>query len=133
MPAGSGLDAKALGLPTTTDATIGYLAHRYGGVGVKTAKTLVETFGEGLFRVLQETPDEVRALLPRARAERVLSAWKEDYARRTAAEPRSAGGGRGRNSNPRTWTTPLSTWREKRTGPSIPAREPRPMPASTGP
>ena len=94
MPAVSGLDAKALGLPTTTDATIGYLAHRYGGVGVKTAKTLVETFGEGLFRVLQETPDEVRALLPRARAERVLSAWKEDYARRTAAEPRSAGGGR---------------------------------------
>lgn len=82
-----GVDAKALGLPTTAEAARSYLTHRYRGVGVKTANTLVETFGEGLFGVLQNAPDKVRALLPRARAERVLSAWREDYRRRKAAMP----------------------------------------------
>lgn len=86
-PTKSGVDAKAMGLPTTTEAVRSYLTHRYKGVGVKTANTLVETFGEGLFGVLQDAPNKVRDLLPRARAERVLSAWKEDYERRTAAMP----------------------------------------------
>ena len=97
-PSKSGVDAKALGLPTTTEAVRSYLAHRYRGVGVKTADTLVETFGEGLFSVLQQAPNRVRDLLPRARAERVLSAWVEDYERRTAAmqAQRDAKGGSAR-------------------------------------
>ena len=97
----SGVDAKAMGLPTTTEAATSYLAHSYRGVGVKTAKTLVETFGDDLFGVLQDAPDKVRALLPRGRAERVLSAWREDYGRRKAAmpaQPAVKGGGPSRRA-----------------------------------
>lgn len=101
----SGVDAKAMGLPTTTEAATSYLAHSYRGVGVKTAKTLVETFGDDLFGVLQDAPDKVRALLPRGRAERVLSAWREDYGRRKAAmpaQPAVRGGGPPPRAQPKT-------------------------------
>ena len=44
-PAASPFDAKALGLPTTESSIKSYLAHRYKGVGVKTAARLVDHFG----------------------------------------------------------------------------------------
>lgn len=50
----------------------------YTGVGAKTAETLVETFGADLFRVLDEDPDRVRAVLPDHRADRVLEARRQE-------------------------------------------------------
>ena len=120
----SGVDAKAMGLPTTTEAVRSYLTHRYRGVGVKTANTLVETFGEGLFGVLQDAPSKVRDLLPRARAERVLSAWKEDYERRVAAMPAR------RDAKPSPRTTEPSA---RTTEPSARTTEPSADPSSPAP
>jgi hypothetical protein len=51
---------------------------RYPGVGGMTAETLVEAFGTDLFRILDEEPDRVRALLPDHRAERVLEARRKE-------------------------------------------------------
>ncbi|MEX2530214.1 MAG: PIN domain-containing protein [Gemmatimonadota bacterium] len=72
----------ALNLPTGRASTIKYLSNSYAGVGQKTAETLVDELGEDLFRVLQDDPGRVEALLPSGRAEKVLEGWKEDYARR---------------------------------------------------
>ena len=55
-----------------------HLKSRYTGVGAKTAETLVETFGADVFRVLDEDPDRVRAVLPDHRAERVLEARRQE-------------------------------------------------------
>ncbi len=76
-------DVKALGLPTTVDAIKSYLANRYKGIGVKTADKLAASFGTELFAVMRDEPEKVHALLPKARATRVLAAWEEDYKRRT--------------------------------------------------
>lgn len=97
------VDAKALGLPHTEDAIQGYLANSYRGVGAKTAEALVGEFGADLFTVLQNAPAKVRAALPPTRADRVLAAWADDYARRTArtktkarrSQPERARGGSG--------------------------------------
>jgi uncharacterized protein (TIGR00288 family) len=51
---------------------------RYPGVGGRTAETLVEAFGTDLFRILDQEPDRVRALLPDHRAERVLEARRKE-------------------------------------------------------
>lgn len=55
-----------------------HLKSHYTGVGAKTAETLVETFGADLFRVLDEDPDRVRAVLPDHRADRVLEARRQE-------------------------------------------------------
>ncbi len=77
-----GLDAAALGLPTGSRAMVQYLCNSYGGVGKKTAETLVEALGDSLFSVFQNDPARVHQLVPR-RAEQVLDGWRSDYARRT--------------------------------------------------
>ena len=73
-----------LGLPSDPDAIVRYLTHRYKGVGEKTAESLVERFGTGLFVTLQDDPDEVARAVPAKRAEQVLEAWRADYERRIA-------------------------------------------------
>ncbi len=87
-PSGDGdreaLDASALGLPTDPDAIVRYLSHRYRGVGEKTAETLVERFGTGLFATLRDRPEAISEAITPKRAEQVLEAWKADYERRTA-------------------------------------------------
>ena len=93
-------DAKALELPTSENSIKSYLANRYKGVGIKTAERLVEQFGAEVFQVLQGSPERVRKVLSRARAETVLKNWAEDYGRRIAraagkaASPSAASGGR---------------------------------------
>ena len=84
-PRGSGsLDASALGLPTDPEAIVRYLAHRYRGVGQKTAESLVDRFGADLFRVLRDDPAAITATVTTKRAEQVLDAWSLDYERRRA-------------------------------------------------
>ena len=99
------LDVRALGLPHTKEAMESYLANRYRGVGAKTAEALVARFGADLFSVLQEDPGKVRAVLPRTRADQVLQAWGDDYARRATAQAKAAGrpkpGSAGSSQSPR--------------------------------
>jgi uncharacterized protein (TIGR00288 family) len=90
--AGAGLDASALGLPTDPDAIVRYLAHRYRGVGEKTAESLVERFGTDLFRALRDDPAAIAETVSPKRAEQVLEAWNLDYQRRVA---RLSGDGEG--------------------------------------
>ena len=99
VPAASGpsapaFDAKALGLPTTESSIKSYLAHRYKGVGVKTAARLVDHFGADVFQVLQDQPERVRKVLLRVRAESVLTAWASDFKRRSEALARQAAAAR---------------------------------------
>ncbi len=51
---------------------------RYSGVGAKTAETLVEAFGEDLFKVLDHEPERLRDVLSEHRAERVLQARRKE-------------------------------------------------------
>ena len=93
-----------------SNSIVRYLAHRYKGVGDKTAETLVERFGPDLFSTLRDDPAAISAAVPPARAEQVLEAWRADYSRRTAGESDGGGsasgrggrrGGRGRGSRSR--------------------------------
>jgi hypothetical protein len=102
---GANVDVRELGLPTDSTAQLRYLTNSYKGVGKKTADALVESFGEDLFAVLHTQPDRVRSVVPAGRAEALLEAWREDFARRTTGgggapggndEGNSRGGGRGR-------------------------------------
>ena len=95
---GEDFSVSSIGLPTDPQAIVRYLAHRYKGVGQKTAETLVEQFGPALFQTLRDDPESVKAALPSNRGEQVLVAWKADYARRTSDGTKEAGnrGGRGR-------------------------------------
>lgn len=100
------IDVEALGLPSGAEAQLRYLSNSYRGVGKKTAEALVENFGEELFSVLQSEPDRVRSVIPPGRADTVLEAWGEDYARRVggaAATPDDEGdkGGNGRGRSRR--------------------------------
>ena len=96
------VDVRELGLPTDAKAQLRYLANSYRGVGKKTAEALVESFGEDLFSVLHTAPERVREIMPAGRADALLEAWREDFARRTGtAQPTtedsgSSRGGRGR-------------------------------------
>ena len=83
-------DARALGLPTTESSVKSYLAHRYKGVGIKTAERLVGQFGAEVFHVLQRERERIRKVLPRSRADSVLTAWSGDYQRRSKALPKTA-------------------------------------------
>lgn len=84
------LDMRGLGLPTTASSIKRYLAHRYKGVGVKTAERLVEHFGTDVFQVLQREPGRIRKALPRLRADSVLTSWAADYERRSKALAKAA-------------------------------------------
>ncbi len=77
-------DAGELGLPTDADAIVRYMAHRYRGVGEKTAETLVEKFGTDVFQTFLEDRGSVAQTVTPKRAEQVLEAWDADYERRTA-------------------------------------------------
>ncbi len=77
-----GFDPAALGLPTDPEAMVRYLTHRYRGVGEKTAESLVDRFGTGLFRVLRDDPSAINDAISPKRAEQVLEAWAADYQRR---------------------------------------------------
>ncbi len=96
-PGGRGPEIEGLGLPSDPEAIVRYLTHRYKGVGEKTAETLVERFGVGLFSTLRDDPDAVARVIPAGRAEQVLDAWRADYERRTSA--RAGGGGQGGERN----------------------------------
>ncbi len=90
-PAASpGFDVKALGLPTTASSIKRYLAHRYKGVGVKTAERLVEQFATDVFQVLHNEPERIRKALPRSRADSVLTSWAADYERKKNALAKAA-------------------------------------------
>jgi len=84
----SGQGVEGLALPSEPGAIVRYLAHRYKGVGQKTAETLVEHFGAELFATMQNDPGAISRVVPANRAEQLLEAWRSDYERRT-------GGGRG--------------------------------------
>jgi hypothetical protein len=76
---------EGLGLPTDRGAIVRYLAHRYKGVGEKTAETLVDKLGVDVFRTFQEDPDAIARIIPPKRAEQVLEAWRADYDRRASS------------------------------------------------
>lgn len=71
-------------MPTDADAIVRYMAHRYRGVGEKTAETLVEKFGTDVFQTFLEDRGSVAQTVTPKRAEQVLEAWDADYERRTA-------------------------------------------------
>ncbi|MEX0856260.1 MAG: PIN domain-containing protein [Gemmatimonadota bacterium] len=81
-PTGTVIDPVALRLPTGAESVVQYLTNSYGGVGKKTAETLVEALGERLFVELQKDPQKVAELLPPARAEKLLEGWHADLRRR---------------------------------------------------
>ena len=83
-------DVKALGLPTTASSIKRYLAHRYKGVGIKTAERLVDQFATDVFHVLHNEPERIRKALPRSRADSVLTSWAADYERKRNALAKAA-------------------------------------------
>jgi hypothetical protein len=93
------VDASALGLPTDEQALIRYLANSYPGVGQRTAEKLVETFGRGIYGVMQQDPDRIGSVIPSNRAEKLLQGWQADLERRrqklATAESEDRGEGSG--------------------------------------
>ena len=85
-PAGTPIDAGRLGLPTSERAIVSYLTNSYGGVGTKTAESLVEAFGADIFLVFDTQPERVAEIVPR-RAPQVLAEWRADFERRSAKSP----------------------------------------------
>lgn len=85
-----------LALPSESGAIVRYLTHRYKGVGEKTAEALVDRLGPDLFKIMHERPESIAEIVPPARAEQVLAAWKADYERRAGLHaPRPEGGDSG--------------------------------------
>ena len=80
---GGRFDAGGLGLPTSERAIVSYLTNSYGGVGKKTAESLVEAFGVDVFVVFETEPGRVVEIVPR-RAPQVLAEWRADFERRSA-------------------------------------------------
>ena len=81
--AGIRIDVPGLGLPTSERAIVSYLTNSYGGVGKKTAESLVEAFGADVFLVFEAEPGRVAEIVPR-RAPQVLAEWRADFERRSA-------------------------------------------------
>jgi len=81
--AGARTGVGSLGLPTNERAIVSYLANSYGGVGTKTAESLVEAFGADVFLVFETEPGRVAEIVPR-RAAQVLAEWRADFERRSA-------------------------------------------------
>ncbi len=96
--AGAGLEG--LGLPTEPGSIVRYLTHRYRGVGQKTAETLVERFGAGVFATMHDNPEAIARAVPR-RADQVLDAWRSDYQRRSGGGDGPKGGSGGSSSGSR--------------------------------
>ena len=127
-------DWKALELPTSAASIEKYLAHRYKGVGVKTAERLVKHFGTDVFKVLQHEPERVRKVLPRLRADSVLTSWATDFERRRRALERKAGarGGPPQRRNRDSGTRPAAkTARQRR--PARQSHSTQPASAATAP
>ena len=80
--AGNDIDIGGLGLPTNERAIVSYLTNSYGGVGKKTAESLVEAFGADIFVVFETEPGRIAEIVPR-RAPQVLAGWRADFARRS--------------------------------------------------
>ena len=80
---GARIDVGGLGLPTSERAIVSYLTNSYGGVGKKTAESLVEAFGVDVFLVFETEPGRVAEIVPR-RAPQVLAEWRADFERRSA-------------------------------------------------
>jgi len=78
----SPVEVERLHLPKEPENVIRYLTNSYGGVGRKTAETLVEALGPRLFEVLAGDPERIRQILPSARADLVLEGWQADLRRR---------------------------------------------------
>ena len=78
-------------LPRDAAGVVAYLT-AFKGVGPKSVQALVETFGPArVFQALEKQPNRVREIVPGARGERLLEAWRDDAIRRgQAAEPASA-------------------------------------------
>jgi len=81
--AGARTGVGGLSLPTNERAIVSYLANSYGGVGTKTAESLVEAFGADVFLVFETEPGRVAEIVPR-RAPQVLAEWRADFERRSA-------------------------------------------------
>ena len=79
---GDDVQVSDLALPSDHGAIARYLAHRYKGVGEKTADTLVQALGSDLFRTMHENPEAIAGIIPKNRAEQVLEGWRADYERR---------------------------------------------------
>ena len=86
------VDLARLHLPTDRESVVKYLSNSYGGVGKRTAETLVDALGDRLFQVLASEPSKVGEILPPARAERVLAGWTADFERRSARHVRAGEG-----------------------------------------
>ena len=76
-------DASAAApLPRDAAGVVGYLTG-FKGVGPKSVQALVEALGPTrVFQALEKQPDRIREIVPGARGERLLEAWREDTARR---------------------------------------------------
>jgi len=96
-------DPALLRLPTGAESVIQYLSNSYGGVGKKTAETLVEALGDRLFHVLHSEPSRIGELLPAARAEKVIEGWEADYGRRKERHLAGVASGAGETG---AWSSP---------------------------
>ncbi len=76
------VDPELLRLPSGREPIVKYLSNSYGGVGKRTAETLVDALGDELFHVLETNPSRVAEILPPARAAQVLAGWRADHQRR---------------------------------------------------
>ena len=56
-------------------------------MGEKTAERLIEAFGDRIFHVLHDSMEKVETVVPRNRAAKIEEAWREDFTRRSKAEP----------------------------------------------
>jgi uncharacterized protein (TIGR00288 family) len=83
--------AAELGLPRDRDSIQAYLINSYKGVGTKTAESLLDAFGDDVFRVLQEEPARVGEVLGDRRAGTVMENWTADLERRQEAAQPSPG------------------------------------------
>ncbi|MBA4160168.1 MAG: NYN domain-containing protein [Gemmatimonadetes bacterium] len=92
--AAASFSVEALGLPRDPDAITAYLTNSYKGVGKKTVESMIDAFGEDMFRVFAEEPNRLREVLGDRRAAIVLEQWVADFARRsdTSASAEEASG-----------------------------------------
>ena len=120
---GGRIDAGGLGLPTNESAIVSYLTDSYGGVGKKTAESLVEAFGVDIFAVFESDPGRVAAIVPR-RAPQVLAEWKADFGRRSQKSPNE------HQAAPERRSTPEAEDTSRRDVKPEPDRQPRPSPGA---
>jgi uncharacterized protein (TIGR00288 family) len=94
---GTPVDLASADLPTDPDEVVKFLTS-FKGVGEKTARQVVERFGDDLFQVLHERPSELAGVVPAGRADQLVAGLNAALAER-AEGGRSGGrksGGRNR-------------------------------------